>query len=329
MVLNIRIITFILIFTSNASTDRCNDGWKRFENKCFLLINTASNRELNLRQCLAFNATLVSINSEKENDFVFNTIKNFDSYFWLSGIRLSKGKAEFKWINNANVNYTNWNEGQPNDLNISDDDCLMISSIDGKWFDYSCSLNGGVTVRQLCEKEVLGNYEFDLTRKNDEVTKTLNQLRHNESAYDVINVKNNHVNDALQRVVQPDSNNDPISMNSEHRKINSTATFESETNQEKQNIFHDYDHSSNSTQNLNENKNQQLNVKQMQRINPVSEISKSIYYFSNETVVNNISVSTESDLIDKNVENNDISAFIRSNLNGTLNVELYKIQDED
>jgi hypothetical protein len=83
--------------------------------------------------------SLVTINDAAENDWLNMTFPN--QPLWI-GFYQPPGSEEpagdWQWISGEPVTYTNWHEGQPNELLPGDDYALMNSDAnDGRWFDGS------------------------------------------------------------------------------------------------------------------------------------------------------------------------------------------------
>lgn len=76
------------------------------------------------------NASLVSITSEQENDWVKENFVE-KSAVWIGFNDLDQ-EGSFKWTTNEAVSYTNWNSGEPNNVN-NEDAASMLPS--GKWND--------------------------------------------------------------------------------------------------------------------------------------------------------------------------------------------------
>ena len=56
---------------------------------------------------------LVTINSQEENDFVYDLIKDTTHFAWLGG-KLNDSTMEWEWVTGEAFDYTNWNTGEPN-----------------------------------------------------------------------------------------------------------------------------------------------------------------------------------------------------------------------
>uniref|UniRef100_A0AAF5DIF8 C-type lectin domain-containing protein n=1 Tax=Strongyloides stercoralis TaxID=6248 RepID=A0AAF5DIF8_STRER len=84
--------------------------------------------------CKQFDGHLVSIDNQRENDFVDKLRKKND--IWIGFTKPRNGY--YQWSDNSDVNFVNWGPTQPNEPDV---DCaIMAYSKDhtGKWHDYSC-----------------------------------------------------------------------------------------------------------------------------------------------------------------------------------------------
>ncbi|XP_072392017.1 macrophage mannose receptor 1-like [Diabrotica undecimpunctata] len=93
-----------------------------------------------LRFCRNINMTLLDIESEAENEAVYKFIKdkNEGDNYWSSGSRIIDGKS-WLWLSTGKeIEYTNWDNGEPN---TNDDYCLSLR-IDNRnkvfWRDDGC-----------------------------------------------------------------------------------------------------------------------------------------------------------------------------------------------
>ena len=77
---------------------------------------------------------LATINSEEEQTFIYNIIKNKStrSYTWLGATDWYE-EGNWKWITGNKIVYHNWADGEPN--NNYDEDFMMIYNNSGKWND--------------------------------------------------------------------------------------------------------------------------------------------------------------------------------------------------
>ncbi|XP_076799988.1 uncharacterized protein LOC143445056 isoform X2 [Clavelina lepadiformis] len=114
----------------------CRAGWQKFRGFCYQF---QRDQQLSWADAEGYcrkyrNATLVSINSRKENKFVHRLAFVFQ---WI-GFTDRDEESKFKWSDNSPVEYENWLANQPN-ADLTDDDCVvMIPRKNGRWNDVSC-----------------------------------------------------------------------------------------------------------------------------------------------------------------------------------------------
>ncbi|RWS07253.1 collectin-12-like protein, partial [Leptotrombidium deliense] len=94
-----------------AKYPQCDYGWLRFENKCFLIEKVETKLFENELSCRGKGATLVTIHSRLENEFL-NAITERSKYFWLGGFRVKHGDDVFTWFDNTRFDYTKWATNQ-------------------------------------------------------------------------------------------------------------------------------------------------------------------------------------------------------------------------
>jgi hypothetical protein len=78
-------------------------------------------------------ATLISIHSAEENEFVRNFVKIYEtknSSVW-TGAKRNNSLNYFEWTNGQEFNYSNWRSGQP--TNSTDPESHVVIYNDGTW----------------------------------------------------------------------------------------------------------------------------------------------------------------------------------------------------
>ena len=63
---------------------------------------------------------------------------------WIGLHRDAKEKSRWLWVDGSLATFTNWNRGEPNNLN---EHCGMIYRVSGKWNDAYCSSR----IKYICE----------------------------------------------------------------------------------------------------------------------------------------------------------------------------------
>ncbi|PIO70600.1 lectin C-type domain protein [Teladorsagia circumcincta] len=82
--------------------------------------------------CRANGAKLASIHSDRENECIYNLVKNEDKRpqskyhtIWLGGRRRKGMQSSFEWIDSTPFNYTNWAKDEPG-KRTKDQDCMSF-----------------------------------------------------------------------------------------------------------------------------------------------------------------------------------------------------------
>ncbi|KAJ8031430.1 Aggrecan core protein [Holothuria leucospilota] len=141
----------------------CSEGWTQWKGGCYRFYNQprssweeaqafCNNQQLSCNICPEETAHLVTIESEEENDFLFNWWKSLrdplpastPQSFWIDG-NDKQSEGTFVLTNGKTLDYFNWIIEQPNNWN--NQDCLAmakapnLNSDVGKWNDAGCSVD--------------------------------------------------------------------------------------------------------------------------------------------------------------------------------------------
>ena len=120
----------------------CPVNWKQFKNKCFWLSDTKLNWADANNFCLQQNSNLASILSAEEDEFLVAEFVTDDrNFIWLGGHEENDVEGAWVWTDGAPFScYTDWRQGQPDNLNGNEDClCLMDSRYDGQFNDIDCT----------------------------------------------------------------------------------------------------------------------------------------------------------------------------------------------
>ncbi|XP_034306422.2 perlucin-like [Magallana gigas] len=109
--------------------------------------------------CASIGAYLVQIDTRDENEWIKGTLQpalketcsnTYCCDTWI-GATDQVEENMFQWTNKANVVFSNWISGQPDD-DGGDEDCAALC-LNGQWNDYPCTR----LLNTICEKDNLFN----------------------------------------------------------------------------------------------------------------------------------------------------------------------------
>ncbi|KAK2840185.1 hypothetical protein Q5P01_013925 [Channa striata] len=124
----------------------CPVGWTMFSGSFYFLSSLSDSWTNARRDCQNKGADLVVIDSLKEQNFLSELI-NVDTWIGLSD---RDKEGTWKWVDESPLIFTNWDNGEPNNLKPDGEDCAEIRVQKGhKWNDKPCELSQ----RWICEKK--------------------------------------------------------------------------------------------------------------------------------------------------------------------------------
>ncbi|XP_035263217.1 CD209 antigen-like protein A isoform X2 [Anguilla anguilla] len=127
---------------SNVS-NRCLQGWAQFSSKCYYFSNETKSWEDSRSDCIKWGADLVIIESEKEQRFINNKIRN---YTWI-GLSYSAARGYWLWVNGSPLHEGFWGRGEPN-IGF---ECAMFAHSMKAWASFYCSYDHNF----ICETNAL------------------------------------------------------------------------------------------------------------------------------------------------------------------------------
>ncbi|XP_033096166.1 C-type lectin-like [Anneissia japonica] len=148
----------VSVFIYRVNSYTCQDQWYLFGDSCYKNFNKTVNWNDALQSCRDNNASLVTISSEPEHDFV-RELCNASSFTWI-GYNDIEDENVWRWtIEAENSTYTAWKNGQPNNYhNVAygsqNADCAVSRcGVESTWSDYICEFVDSSTT-YTCEKDV-------------------------------------------------------------------------------------------------------------------------------------------------------------------------------
>ncbi|EDL21951.1 low affinity immunoglobulin epsilon Fc receptor isoform E [Mus musculus] len=122
-----------ILISKGTACNICPKNWLHFQQKCYYF-GKGSKQWIQARfACSDLQGRLVSIHSQKEQDFLMQHINKKDSWIGLQDLNM---EGEFVWSDGSPVGYSNWNPGEPNNGGQGEDCVMMRGS--GQWNDAFC-----------------------------------------------------------------------------------------------------------------------------------------------------------------------------------------------
>ncbi|RWS23449.1 macrophage mannose receptor 1-like protein [Leptotrombidium deliense] len=152
------------LFCERRQSDECNDfyskmvkqsesylcprNWVQSNEKCFFVGGYVQYFDENLSACKAMDASMVTIESTKENDFVSKLLFPTD-YFFLGAKRIAVNSTHYQWNDGKNVSFRNWHSQQPNNVTDEGVDYIVVHW-SGYWYDVAIKHRATL----ICEKKL-------------------------------------------------------------------------------------------------------------------------------------------------------------------------------
>ncbi|RUS76836.1 hypothetical protein EGW08_015408 [Elysia chlorotica] len=133
--------------TLGTVCSECPMGWhKDADNKqCYRYFGESMKYAEAVEKCKGLNAKVTTAKSQEENSFVTSLIA---SAVWL-GLTDDVKEGEHVWVDGEALDYSNWNNGEPNNWN-NIQDCVELTT-SGKWNDRNCENGYGVVCKRPVE----------------------------------------------------------------------------------------------------------------------------------------------------------------------------------
>uniref|UniRef100_G1KTH1 C-type lectin domain-containing protein n=1 Tax=Anolis carolinensis TaxID=28377 RepID=G1KTH1_ANOCA len=144
-----------LMYPHGAGADRGNSSvlspeplqWEEFGDSCYYFSDTTEQWENAKKICAAVNSHLIIINSNTEQNFVVQKIKQ--TSVWL-GLHDTEVEGTWRWVDGSLLERNGyWKSGEPNDAHGAED-CAVLYK-EKNWNDIPCDKN----VQFVCEKSAL------------------------------------------------------------------------------------------------------------------------------------------------------------------------------
>uniref|UniRef100_A0A8C2AKX6 Mannose receptor, C type 2 n=1 Tax=Cyprinus carpio TaxID=7962 RepID=A0A8C2AKX6_CYPCA len=117
--------------------------WVDFEEAQYKMFEHRSTWDQAQRICSWFEASLVSMHSPKENQFLVSTLRKMsrkENDLWWIGLHSFKNDGRLRWSDHSVLNYVSWGLGQPRPIS-KEPKCVQISASKGDWSDQRCHVD--------------------------------------------------------------------------------------------------------------------------------------------------------------------------------------------
>ncbi|XP_038063241.1 hepatic lectin-like [Patiria miniata] len=130
----------------------------QFGNSCYQLLTGTMTFDKALQACSAMGAGLVVPNSQNENQFIWQMMKNHHPSIDEVWIGCTDKHTEDQWMYAADAGkeckFVSWATGEPNGQNLGEDCAQMWDSRAGQWVDIGCSAHASVFCEYYSSLEV-------------------------------------------------------------------------------------------------------------------------------------------------------------------------------
>ena len=146
-----KLLPCVLIIISVSAYD-CPCGWDRIYDTCYYFSDTKLTWADARANCLERGGDLAVPANMWENNAIFQKLKSkLMGSAWLGVVRI--WHLDFYTICGVEVSYTNWDKGEPNNLNSSENCVEMLNPTQNKlalmtWNDQDCN----DVLHYVCEK---------------------------------------------------------------------------------------------------------------------------------------------------------------------------------
>ncbi|XP_062577477.1 perlucin-like [Saccostrea cucullata] len=152
---------FITLPQSPQSTHSigCPDGWTRYDSRCyFFATHIAHDWVESAHYCSQFGATLATIESERENNFIRQHLLDFAKPvdFWVGGTD-TVIEGDWQWVTSQNImTYSDWYPGNPSNFHHSENCLELLHNYKYHWNDQDCR----VVNQFICEMSDGSQHHF-------------------------------------------------------------------------------------------------------------------------------------------------------------------------
>ncbi|KAH3844875.1 perlucin-like protein [Dreissena polymorpha] len=134
------LLDVILVYVSAdpRNETECRRGWIPHGTSCYLISHERQDWHSSEAMCELLGGYLVEIQNADEDAFIRRIVDSLQKSVWTGGADIEQ---EGKWVWMASmepVNYANWDSGEPNSYQNSDENCVDVRPGHSGWNDERC-----------------------------------------------------------------------------------------------------------------------------------------------------------------------------------------------
>ncbi|PNI21001.1 CLEC4A isoform 3 [Pan troglodytes] len=116
-------ISFFIAFVKTAWSC-CPKNWKSFSSNCYFISTESASWQDSEKDCARMEAHLLVINTQEEQDFIFQNLQEESAYF--VGLSDPEGQRHWQWVDQTpyNESSTFWHPREPSDPN---ERCVVLN----------------------------------------------------------------------------------------------------------------------------------------------------------------------------------------------------------
>ena len=126
-----------------SAAGECPDSWSHHNDSCYLMSRSQATWLEANQACAAFDprARLISVHPDDKDRLqkLLTEIDRREMHIWIGLFRRHDGSS-WAWSDGTPVDYTNWRDGEPNNLGDGEHCAgFYVRHAGGRWNDYECS----------------------------------------------------------------------------------------------------------------------------------------------------------------------------------------------
>ncbi|XP_071120593.1 macrophage mannose receptor 1-like [Mytilus edulis] len=126
---------------------KCPNDWETFDVWCYKEFSERRTWFKARDYCRSIGTDLVSVHNGKENNFLITNFTQTRTWIGLSNFH---NNAKYVWSDGTLLNFTDWEESEPNDFNNNENCAHLQKPASQKWNDNNCFMS----LRFICKTQI-------------------------------------------------------------------------------------------------------------------------------------------------------------------------------